>query len=193
MSQDEEEFAALLVTEPDRHFKQLVLTYQHRLYSFMLRQTGSAQDAEDIVQDAFIRAYYALEDYAAQHVQIRNVQPWLYKIALNVFYNRLRTVTLEYTSLDLAEGSALLELEDQAPGPDEEAWLRERWQEIETAVTALPEKYRLVINLYYFEEYSYQEIAALLNKPLGTVKSNIHRGIGLLRRVLSGTERGQVG
>jgi DNA-directed RNA polymerase specialized sigma24 family protein len=73
MSQHEEPLAARLRDDLDSHFKQLVETYQHQLYRLMLRQVGSAPDAEDLVQETFLRAYYALRNYAAQGVTLQNV------------------------------------------------------------------------------------------------------------------------
>ena len=189
MNQADDKLAALLATNIDRHFKQLMLTYQHRLYSFVLRQTGSVQEAEDITQEAFIRSYYALKDYPTQKVRELKLQAWLFKIALNVFYNRQRTGTLQHTSLDMPENSSLVELEDEADGPDEVIWHDEQRQEVEKLVASLPEHYRVVINLYYFEELSYQEIAELLNSPLGTIKAKIHRGIALLRKTLQSKDQ----
>ncbi len=184
MINDDGGLTALLATNIDRHFKQLVLTYQHMLYGFVLRQTGSVQEAEDITQEAFIRSYYALKDYPTQKIRELQLQAWLFKIALNVFYNRQRIHTLQQTSLDAHENNTLLELEDSADGPDQIAWYGEQRQEIERLVISLPEHYRVVINLYYFEELSYQEIAELLNQPLGTIKAKKHRGIALLRKML---------
>ena len=182
--EDDGKLAALLATNIDRHLEQLMLTYQHRLYGFVLRQTGSVQEAEDITQEAFIRSYYALKDYPVQKIRELKLQAWLFKIALNIFYNRQRTNTLPQTSLDTSENSSLMELEDSTHGPDEIAWHGEQRQEVERLVASLPEHYRVVINLYYFEELSYQEIAELLNQPLGTVKAKMHRGIALLRKML---------
>ncbi len=182
--EDDGKLAALLATNIDRHFKQLMLTYQHRLYGFILRQTGSVQEAEDITQEAFIRSYYALKDYPVQKVRELKLQAWLFKIALNIFYNRQRAHTLQQTSLDNRENSSLIELEDSADSPDDIAWHGEQRQEIERLVASLPQLYRVVINLYYFEELSYQEIAELLNQPLGTIKARMHRAIALLRKML---------
>jgi RNA polymerase sigma-70 factor (ECF subfamily) len=192
MSQSDEGLTAELATDLDRHFKQLVLTYQHQLYTFLLRQTGNAEDAEDIAQESFIRAYYALKNYQIRQVCQLKLRPWLLKIALNVFYNRLRRHTLSHVPIDTSEESTLLELEDQAITPDEEVWKRERRHELEQLVASLPERYRVVINLYYFEDLSYQEIADLLDQPMGTIKAKLHRGIGLLRKVVSTAETDQV-
>ncbi len=193
MSQGNEDIAALLAIDLEQHFKQLVLTYWQRLFAFMVRHTGSAQDAEEIVQDAFVRAYYALKDYPTYKVRGLKLQPWLYKITLNVFYNRVRNISPQTVSLDTSVDSPMLELEDQASGPEEEAWRRERRDELETLASSLPEHYRVVINLYYFEELSYQEIANLLNQPMGTIKAKLHRGIGLLRSALNEANRDPIG
>ncbi len=157
-----------------------------------MRQTGSAEDAEDIAQESFIRADHALKNYPAQQVRSLKLRSWLLKIALNVFYNRLRRHTLSQIPFDTSEESVLLELEDQAGTPDEEVWKREQRSELEQLVASLPERYRVVINLYYFEDLSYQEIADVLNQPMGTIKAKLHRGIGLLRKVVSAAETDQV-
>ena len=191
MNQDDGRIAALLAIDIDRHFKQLMLTYQHRLYGFLLRQTGNAQEAEDIAQETFIRSYYALKDYPAQKIQSLKLKPWLFKIALNIFYNRQRERTLLQTSLDSEETNAAQEIADEAYEPDEEVWRSEQRQEVEQLVTSLPERYRVVINLYYFEELSYSEIADLLHQPVGTIKAQVHRGIALLRKTVD--TRDQVG
>ena len=185
MAQSDEQLRQLLATDLDRYFEQLVLSYQHRLYAFALRQAGSPQDAEDIVQEAFIRAYYALGDYPTERTQALKLQPWLFKITLNVFYSRLRTARLQLAPLDMSEESMHLDIEnDWREQPDVALEDSERVHELEALVCTLPEQYREAINLYYFEDLSYREIAELLNQPVGTVKSSLHRGTRLLRKTL---------
>ena len=185
MSQQEDHLTALLIEDVDTYFKQLVETYQHQLYRLMCRQVGSTQDAEDIIQEAFLRAYYALCDYAAQGVSLQYVRPWLYKIAFNVYYNRLRAARPLILPLDMQEEGMLFELEYPGPGPEELADQQESLREVSEAIAALPEHYRVVLSLYYFEQLGYQEIADLLHQPLGTIKSKIHRGLNLVRAVLN--------
>src|SRR5437660_6787713 len=108
---DEGQVLELLASDLDRYFYRLVLSTQQRLFAFALRHTGNPQDAEDIVQEAFIRAYHALADYPAQRIRILKVQAWLYKITLNVFY-RHHSSQRQDLPLDLSEESTLLELED---------------------------------------------------------------------------------
>lgn len=185
MSQQEDQLAALLLENVDGHFKQLIEMYQHQLYRLMYRQTDNAQDAEDIVQETFLRAYYALRDYAAQGVHLQRIRPWLYKIAFNLYYNRRRVRKPQMLPLNTREEEVLLELEHPDPGPEELASMQESLQEVTAAIAALPERYRVVLNLFYFEQLSYQEIADLLHLPLGTVKSQVYRGSSLVRTELN--------
>lgn len=174
----------LLATDLDAYFEQLMLVYQHRLYAFALRQVGNPQDAEDIVQEAFLRAHHALKNYPASRILSLQLRQWLFKITLNVFRNHIRRLEPQSISLDTSEDSSLLEIEDQALEPLSEVYWREWRRELEARVARLPEQYRTAVNLHYFEDLSYREIAKLLNQPPGTVKATIHRGIRLLRRAL---------
>jgi len=184
MEQHHQELPALLAADLDGHFGQLMSMYKHRLYAFALRQAGNAQDAEDIVQEAFLRAHHALKNYPVARIRTLRVQQWLYKITLNVFRNRARRPAPQSVPFDVSEDSPLLEIEDQSGRPDDEAYWREWRHELESGVTTLPEPYRSVVNLHYFEDLSLREVAELLNQPVGTVKANVHRGLQLLRRAL---------
>jgi len=182
-SQDEH-LALLLSEDLDRSFVKLVTIYQYRLYGFILRQTGNTHDAEDITQEALMRAYFALKSYSTTQVAALKLQPWLYKITLNVFYSHRNTSRIRCISLDLSEEHLSdFDKEDQSPSPEEEIWWREYRSELENLIAQLPPRYSLAINLRYFADLNYQEIAELLHQPSGTIKSNIHRGIKLLRQM----------
>ena len=184
MDQSDADLLSLLATDLDRAFRQLVLSYQQRLYSFALRMAGSSHDAEDIVQEAFLRAYHALKSYPALKVRALRLRPWLYTITLNIFRDRKRKPEHLSISLDTSEDSPMLDIEDQSLGPDEEAYRHEWRDELERRVATLPERYRVAVTLYYFEDLSHAEIAELLNQPVGTVKANVHRATRRLRKVL---------
>ena len=184
MEQHSQELPALLANDLDGHFGRLMAVYQHRLHVFALRQTGNAQDAEDIVQETFLRAHHALKNYPEARIRALQIQQWLYKITLNVYRNRARRVEPQFAQLDVSEDSPMLEIEDQSSGPDEEAYRDEWRRELEKWVTTLPEPYRSVVNLHYFEDLSLREVAELLNQPVGTVKANVHHGLQLLRKDL---------
>lgn len=186
MNDDETPLAELLATDLRHNFYQLVLRYQDQLYGFAYRLTGSSQDAEDIVQEALLGAYVTLGRYLAARIRALSLRPWLYKITLNVFRNSKRGVRLLLIPLDAYE-----EDEDQnLPAAEEERpdvlyETQESWQELEEHLLALPERYRLVVICYYCQELSYQEIADLLDQPLGTVRSRLHRGRQILRKTVS--------
>jgi len=180
----------LLATDLDRYFQQLVLSFQQRLYAFTLRHTGCVQDAEDIVQEAFIRAYHALADYPTERIRMMKLQPWLYKITLHILYRHRSNSRLECLPLDLSEQNALLEIEDdEREQPERALEDKEELRDLETLLSRLPEQYRVAVSCYYFEEMNYREIAELLNQPIGTVKSNVHRGILLLRKTVETQQR----
>ena len=189
MDQGDQELLSLLASDLDGHFRRLVQVYQQRLYLFALRLVGRPDDAEDIVQEAFIRAYYALKGTPTHKVSILNLRKWLITITLNIFRNCTRKREQPVISLDLPENGIALDIADQALGPDEEAYWHEWRYELEGHIASLPEHYRPAITLYLFEELRYAEIAEVLEQPIGTVKGHISRAKYLLRKLLEpGTE-----
>ena len=181
------EVLELLATDLDSHFHYLVLSFQQRLYTFALRQSGSPQDAEDIVQETFIRAYHALADYPPERIRAMKIQAWLYKIALNVFYRQRGGSQAQSVSLDQPDASEILLAlpDDDRLQPEHIFEGRESLRELERLISHVPASYRLAVSCYYLEELSYREIAELLNQPIGTVKGNIYRGTQFLRNALS--------
>src|SRR5258708_8638845 len=163
----------------------MAASYQDRLYAFAFLLTGSFQDAEDIVQEALLGAYITVTHYTVERIQTLKLRPWLYKLTLNVFRNSRRKSRLPAIPLDLSEESQVLELSDPA-GDNPELFFEntESQQEMAKLVLTLPEQYRLVITCYYFEDLSYQEIAELLDQPLGTVKSRLHPNLKLLKQTI---------
>jgi len=190
MDQGDEELLSLLATDLDHHFRRLVENYQQRLYLLAFRLTGCRADAEDIVQEVFLRAYHALRGFPGRKVQVMRLRQWLYTITLNIFRNHKRKHEHPSVPFDLSENSPLLEIADLSPGPEEEADWHERQRELELRVAALPESYRVAVTLYYFEELSYAEIAELLSQPIGTVKAHISRAKRLLQKLLETQEDG---
>jgi RNA polymerase sigma-70 factor (ECF subfamily) len=185
-----EDRSHLPAAEVDAYYEQLVSTYRLPLHAFILRRMGSPQDAEDIVQEAFVHAYYALERYSLQQVRTLQARPWLYKITWNVYRNYVSRIKPPVAvSLDVQAGDCLLDLDDEWQERPEAVYERgERRRELERQVDTLPEPYREVIGLYYFDDLNHQEIADLLNRPIGTVKTHVHRGLRLLRKALQTKE-----
>lgn len=179
---DDPSLAHALATDLDGHFEDLVRTYQDRLYGFALRLTGSHQDAEESIQDTFVHAYRALQRYPAERVRALRPRPWLYQIALNVVRNRVRRVTVSRVSVDGPIGNSLAANADAQP--EAIALAVERQQRLAQAVLELPERYATAVVLRHVQGLSYAEVADVLDQPLGTTKSDVHRGLRLLRATL---------
>ena len=185
---EENELSAALAANRDDAYEYVVRTFQHRLYAFALRMCGSPQDAEEIAQDAFIRAYRALRTYPAERVLALALRPWLYQITLNVYRNRARPGRLPTVPLDGPEDSAPLEIAgDARERPDVAAERAELHDSVAAALLRLPVHFRAAVILRHVEGLSYQEVATLLGQPQGTVKAHVHRGAKLLREALTPT------
>ena len=176
---DDSSLARALADDLDGHFEQLVRTYQDRLYGFALRLTDSRQDAEESTQDAFVRAYRALERYPAERRRELRLRPWLYQIALNVVRNRVRRRVPTLVALDGAIGNGLAAHADEQP--EAIALCAERWARLATVLGDLPPRYKTAVVLRHVQGLSYAEAADVLGQPLGTTKSDVHRGLRLLR------------
>ncbi|HTU83674.1 MAG TPA: sigma-70 family RNA polymerase sigma factor [Candidatus Acidoferrales bacterium] len=167
-------------------FDRIVDDYQRRLYGFALRMTGNREDAEEIVQDAFVRAYRALGKMSEEQRAELRLQPWLYTITLNVTRNRLRSKRPANVALDaLADPDALLR--GSTDGPLRPETIVEQNTEValvERALLQLPMHLRAAATLRFIEGRSHPEIAEILHQPIGTVKSHVHRAVRILRRIL---------
>lgn len=187
MYTEDEDLAALLAFNLDMYYERLVSIYWQQLKNFVLRQTGSMQDAEDIVQEAVVRAYLALERYTPQRIQQMKLRPWLYKLTWNVYCNYMsRSKPPEAVPLDLSEDGLLLGREENWQEQPEVVFENaEQRRELEVLLCTLPPRYREIVNMYYFEELSHQEIAEILNAPVTTIRVYLHRGIQMLRRTVA--------
>ncbi len=167
-------------------FDRIVDDYQRRLYGFALRMTGNREDAEEIVQDAFVRAYRALGKMSLEARRELRLQPWLYTITLNVTRNRLRSKRPTSVALDaLADPDALLRDSQEGPPPPEAIVVQNaEIALVESALLQLPMHLRAAATLRFIEGRSHPEIAEILNQPIGTVKSHVHRAVRILRRIL---------
>ena len=177
----------------DGSFEELVRMFQDRLYSYALRLTARPEDAEEVAQDAFVKAYRALATYPAERIRGLALRPWLYRITLNTARNRFRGKKLRTVSLDhpLFPGSDEIWEAPDSPEkrPDRRYEKRRERQDIEGLMAALPDRYRSALQLRYVEGLRLEEVATVLGQPLGTVKSNVHRGINALREALSESRR----
>lgn len=165
-------------------FAELVERHQDGLYSMALRLVGHPEDAADVVQETFLRAYVNLP-----RLRPASVRGWLYRVAVNAGYDvHRRGRRRPTTPISDAEGK-ILDLPDTALGPEATAEARERAGAVREAILALPLEYRTAVVLRDVNDLSYEEMAEALRVPLGTVKSRISRGRALLAASLrrSGT------
>lgn len=180
----DEALCSRLAGDVDGAFESLVLAYQDRLYRLALRLCGSPQDAEEIAQDAFVRAYNALKRYAPERRRDLALAAWLYRITLNVARNRARRKTLPPAS----DGGMVEQRAGDHDRPDMQAERSQEAAAVAAHLSALPERYRAAIILRYIEDLSYEDAAAVLRRPVGTVKSDVHRGLVMLRSAMTKQE-----
>lgn len=165
-------------------FEDVVSFFQNKIYQHCFRMLGNAHEAEDIAQEAFIRAYVNIHSFDDR----RKFSTWLYRIATNLTIDRLRKRKPDHYLDAEVKGTEGLDmysqLADQGRLPEEEVEGLELQRYIQYEISKLPPKYRSIIMLRYIEEFSLQEISEILDIPLGTVKTRIHRGREALRKKL---------
>jgi RNA polymerase sigma-70 factor (ECF subfamily) len=190
----EEALEARLAMDLDGNFERLVRDYQDRLYSFAHRLTKIREDAEEVTQDAFVRAYRALQKYPAERIRALALRAWLYRITLNVARNRMRGKRREFVSIgghdDGASGLPAWEPEDASENrPDSRYERSQRRADLASLVAGLPPRFQAPLILRYVEGLPLEEVATILNQPVGTTKSNVHRAINALRSAISDSRR----
>lgn len=178
-------------------FEHLVVAHQRYAYNLAVRGLGDPQEAEDVTQEAFLRAWQALPRFRGG----ARFATWLYRMIINLCYNRLPALRRQMEALQAEEV-----LEDLSPDsdqnlyalaqltldPQEVALMNERRKLILRQMEALPESYRLIAMLRFRFECSYEEIANILDIPVGTVKTGIYRARRQLREALGEFEEALV-
>ena len=179
-------------------FADQAMEYMGSLYSAALRMTRNPADAEDLVQETYLKAYRAFAGFQ----EGTNLKAWLYKILTNTFINSYRSKKRrpEQTELDEVEDLYLYRrlggLEAVAANRSAEEEVLDHFtdSDVKAAVEALPEGFRMAVLLADVEGFSYKEIAEILDVPIGTVMSRLHRGRKSLQKTLHelGERRGLV-
>ena len=163
-------------------YEELLTKYRSLVYHVMIKMVRNPQEAEDLTQEAFIKAFNALASFNEEYA----FSTWLMKIATNNCIDFLRKRKLRTYSIDepmqYKDEQVSIELPDHDPTPEKRLLSEERKKMIDEAIDSLPPRYRHVIVLRHKEEKSYEEIAELLELPLGTVKARIFRAREMLNK-----------
>ena len=168
-----------------RAFDELVQRHHKQAYNIAYRMTGNDADAEDLTQEAFIRAFR----FFGQYRRDLPFENWLYKIMSNAFVDMLRRRPKAYVrSLDqpiqTEDGETMVEIADQSLTPEEAVLSKELDSRIQNALMMMPEEFRLAVIYADIEGLSYEEIADAMRCSIGTVRSRLHRGRKILREKL---------
>ncbi len=162
-------------------FGQLMHRYAGAVYNVAYRMLGNAEDAEDASQEIFLRAYTRLESFD----RTRRFSTWLLSIGSNYCIDRLRRRRFAWMTLD----DAAYALPSAEPGPERSAITQEQRRMVQQALQKLPEHYRLVTVLRYWQDLSYDEICQVTGLPESTIKTRLHRARHMLAAALGSEEQ----
>jgi RNA polymerase sigma-70 factor (ECF subfamily) len=160
-------------------FGVLVERYDRAVYNLTLRTLRDVEEAKDATQEAFFKAFRSLRTFRTGS----KFSTWIFSIAYHACCDRLAR-RKRYSDAELPDRA------DEGPGPELMAERRDESRRLRDAIDALPEKYRVVVTLYHLQGRQYEEIARVLDLPMGTVKTHLFRAKELLRRRLSSGEAG---
>lgn len=182
MALSDEQLVKLTVEGDVSAFNEIVSRWEGKLYGFVYRYLGDAEEAKDVCQEAFVRAYTHLDGFRGQS----KFSSWLYQIALNLCRSKLRKKQRRPTvSIDeREEENPLYALPDEGATPAEQALEGERAMAVREALAELPEHQRTVIILKEYHGLKFREIAEILDTPESTVKSRLYHGLDKLARAL---------
>jgi RNA polymerase sigma-70 factor, ECF subfamily len=172
-------------------FADVAMEHMPALYTAALRMTRNPSDAEDLVQETFLKAYRAFDHFQ----EGTNLKAWLYKILTNTFINSYRAAKRRPEKADVEDVEDLYlyrrldDLRDAGTGrsAEEELFDHITDDDVKEAIESLPESFRIAVLLADVEGFSYKEIADITEVPIGTVMSRIHRGRRALQKALAGT------
>ena len=158
-------------------FDAIVHRHQRQVYQVCFRFVGNHEEASDLAQDVFVRAYRGLRGFRGQSA----IATWLYRIAVNVSLNRVGTKTPRFEPLDRVErADARMERADSA------VLRRERAGQVRAAIARLPKKQRATLILRVYHELPHDQIAAILGSSVGAVKANFFHALANLKKLLEG-------
>jgi len=183
MTRTDEELVASATAGDLESFNQLVVRWERPIYALAYRTLGREEDARDVVQEAFLRAYRGLKGFKGE----AKFSSWLYRITLNLCRDWMRRER-RAPIVSVPEGTDPIELADDRASPAESVEdlvaRREMSAAVARAMADLPEEQRAAIMLKEYHGLTFQEIADQLNCPLSTVKTRLYQGLSVLRRRL---------
>ncbi|HEY7024682.1 MAG TPA: sigma-70 family RNA polymerase sigma factor [Candidatus Limnocylindrales bacterium] len=186
MQEQSDELCERLATDVEAAFPDLVEAHQDLVFGVSLRIVRNQATAQDVAQDSFVRAYRALKRYPPGRIRALHVRPWLARIALNAARNEIRAAHA-HGDID----AAAVTVSDPADSPLKLAERNDERQMWARLLSRLPDRYRIAVALRYIDDLSYPELAETLDRPLGSVKSDVHRGTALLRAAYDAEQRAQ--
>ncbi len=178
------DLASALATDLDGAFADLVRETSGGVFSGALRLVGNRHDAEEISQEAYLRAYRALQGYPEERIRDLNPGAWMWTIAANLCRNHHRTRSRRPQTAETAAEPA-----DRGPGPETVAIDRSQQEWLATELSHLTWPMRAAVVLHHVVGLPYDEVATALGRPVGTVKADAHRGLARLRARLEGIEQ----
>lgn len=169
-------------------YAELMGRYRDAIFFMLLKMVNNKSDAEDLTIEAFGKAFKNIQQYSPNFA----FSTWLFKIASNNCIDYLRKKRTNFVSIDGGSGEdkenePTVHLKDDMPDPEEHLIKDQKAMLMRTVVTKLKPRYRTLIELRYFKEYSYEEIAEELDLPIGTVKAQLFRARELLFQTLKNT------
>jgi RNA polymerase sigma-70 factor (ECF subfamily) len=186
---DDKELAALAAKGREMAFRELLTRYERPIFSLVYRMVRDRTLAEDLAQESFVRAFNAIRSYKPRY----KFSSWIFKIANNHTIDHLRKRRLDTVSIDGSpharspeeEAQTRLVVESTEEAPDRFVESRELGGQIEEAIAQLRPEYRTAVLLRHVEGHTYEEIAEIMDLPLGTVKTYLHRARGELKGLLA--------
>jgi RNA polymerase sigma-70 factor (ECF subfamily) len=180
--------AGLAGGNPTATFEALLEPILDGAFGTALRYTRNRADAEDLVQDAALLACRGFATFEPGS----NFKAWFFRILTNCFFSKYRTRKRQGTEIELGDApelylycqTAAVGLHAQTEDPAQLLMGKLATEQVEEAIAALPDEYRVVATLYFLEDFSYQEIAEVVGIPVGTIRSRLHRGRHLLQKAL---------
>jgi len=165
-------------------FTQLVKRYEKELYNYLLRYLGQPALAEDVFQETFLQVSLSAGSFDPK----RRFRPWLYTIATNKARDLLRsrhrkhTVQLDDTSEDISSSDIWGNLMREETGPSDILEKKQQAQQVQKIIGQMPQHLQEILILAYYNQFSYKEMAEMLDIPLGTVKSRLHAAVAVFAR-----------